>query len=81
MTQIEKLIVKFLKNPGSVRYDQIKKILLKLGFEYLPVQGGSHEKFKHHSLDRDLVIPLHHNDCKTFYKDLAAKLIIKNHLY
>jgi predicted RNA binding protein YcfA (HicA-like mRNA interferase family) len=38
---------------------------------------GSHKKFKHSSLVTDLVIPVHNNDCKDFYKTQAAKIVKK----
>ncbi len=76
MTRKDKLIQKFLEAPASLRYLQIEKILLEKGFEKIRAKG-SHAKFKHSALQADLIIPIHHNDCKNFYKKLAAKLIIQ----
>lgn len=75
MTQNQKLIEKFLANPSSVRFSKIEKILFILGFFELKMKGGSHRKFKHALLKDDLVIPVHNNDCKDFYKEQIAKKI------
>ena len=80
MTKIEKLTEKFVANPSSFRYKQIEKILLSIGFTKIPTKG-SHTKWKHHQLKYDLIIPIHNNDCKDFYKNLIAKNIQKNNLY
>jgi predicted RNA binding protein YcfA (HicA-like mRNA interferase family) len=76
MTKIDKTVSKFLKNPTSLRYSEIEKILLYLGFEKVEAKG-SHKKFKHSLLEHDLIIPVHSNECKDFYKKQAAK-IVKN---
>lgn len=67
----EKILRKFLNNPASVRYSRIEGLLLNLGFEKVEAKG-SHRKFKHWMLDRDLIVPVHNNDCKSFYKKLIA---------
>jgi predicted RNA binding protein YcfA (HicA-like mRNA interferase family) len=76
MTKIEKTVKQFLNRPASLRYDEIEKVLKHLGFEMIPAKG-SHRKFKHPSLTTDLVIPVHNNNCKDFYKILAAKIVKK----
>jgi len=76
MTKIEKTVKQFLTRPASLRYSEIEKVLKYHGFEVIMAKG-SHKKFKHTSLKADLVIPVHNNDCKDFYKIQAAK-IIKN---
>ena len=81
MTQIKKLIQKFLDHPASLRYPQIEKVLDALGFVKIKVRVGSHEKFKHPLLERDLVFPIHNNDCDPFYKEMTAKIIKKNKMY
>ncbi len=80
MTQLEKLIQKFLDRPTSLRYPEIEKVLIKLSFIKIKVRRGSHEKFKHSLLERDLVFPVHDNDCKDRYKIQAVKIITKNKL-
>lgn len=50
-------------------------ILIYFGFEKINAKG-SHVKFKHPQLQNDLVIPIHNNECKDFYK-LEAKKRIK----
>lgn len=76
MTSIEKLLLKFLNHPDSIRYSELERLLINFGFEKVFAKG-SHVKFKHKALVRDLIIPIHHNDCKSFYKALAAKIIKK----
>jgi predicted RNA binding protein YcfA (HicA-like mRNA interferase family) len=76
MANKRKLLEKFLHNPAGVHYRDLEQILNYLGFEKVPAKG-SHIKFKHPVDKRDLIIPVHGNDCKAFYKQLAAK-IIKN---
>jgi len=74
MTKIEKTVTRFIANPTSLRYSEIKRVLLHLGFKKIQAKG-SHEKFKHDALKKDLIIPVHGNDCKDFYKDLTLKII------
>ncbi len=76
MTEKERVLRRFLNNPGSLRYDKIENLLLTFGFEKVEAKG-SHKKFKHHKLNQDLIIPVHNNDCKSFYKKLAARTIKK----
>ncbi len=76
MTSIEKLLLKFLNNPSGIRYSELERLLLSLWFEKVNAKG-SHVKFKHKLLQRDLIIPVHGNDCKEFYKVYAAKIIKK----
>ena len=73
MTQKDKRIEQFFKNPTSLNYFQIQKILLELGFVKIDAKG-SHVKFKHSELRYDFIVPVHRNDCKDFYKKLASKL-------
>lgn len=79
MTRIEKTVRQFLSRPSSLRYCDIEKVLKYFGFELI-VAKGSHKKFKHNSLKADLIIPVHNNDCKDFYKILAAKFVKKLNL-
>jgi len=74
VTQIQKLLKSFLKNPQSCRYRDMVKVLKLVGFAEVSVKG-SHVKFKHPQLPQDLVIPVHNNDCKEFYKREARKLV------
>ncbi len=79
MTQVDKLILKFRDDPCSLEYPDIKKILLLFGFEFIPAKG-SHMKFKYRT-EGDLIIPVHNNRCKDFYKKQARdriEEIIKN---
>jgi predicted RNA binding protein YcfA (HicA-like mRNA interferase family) len=80
MPRIGKLTEKFLQNPKSLRYRHLEKVLIHLGFMKITAKG-SHIKFKHVKLNNDLIIPVHNNDCKNFYKELAKKLVIANNLH
>lgn len=70
----DKKLIKFLNNPENTRYKDIEQLLISIGFEKIYAKG-SHLKFKHKNLINDLVIPVHNNDCKPFYKRLTAKII------
>lgn len=67
MSQIEKLLARFWKDLEKVRYRDMEKILQHFGFEKITAKG-SHVKFKHNDRVSDIVIPVHHNECKPFYK-------------
>lgn len=77
MSRIEKLVQQFLNNPASLRFADIEKVLFHFGFIKIETKG-SHKKFKNSHLSHDLVIPVHNNDCKDFYKKLAAKTLKKS---
>jgi len=74
MTQKEKLVDKFFQNPITLRYSQLVVVLEHHGFIKMDAKG-SHVKFKHPKLTSDLVIPVHSNECKDFYKQQAKKCI------
>lgn len=73
MSKHEKLLWKFLNKPESLPFKKIELLLLKIGFERIESKG-SHIKFKHPRLAQNLIIPLHNNDCKPFYKIAASKV-------
>ena len=74
MTSKDKLLTKFFAYPQSLKYREIEYLLLDNGFLKI-VAKGSHIKFKHPLLSKDLVIPVHNNDCKIFYKKYAQKIL------
>jgi len=76
MTKLEKIIEQFWSRPSSLKFIQIEKILLHLGFEKVEAKG-SHKKFKHNQSEKDLIIPTHNNECKDFYKRQASKIAKK----
>lgn len=76
MASIDKLKKKFKSSPISLKYSEIEKILIYFDFEKISTKG-SHIKFKHPKLENDLIIPIHNNDCKDFYKKQANKFIHK----
>lgn len=80
MSKIDKLTNRFLANPKALHYPHLEKVLYRFGFIKIPAKG-SHVKFKHQRLKHDLIIPVHKNDCKDFYKDLARKIVLLNKLH
>ena len=76
MSRIEKLLEKFQSKPETVRYTDLESILLHVGCEKVSMKG-SHVKFKHRKLRFDIVIPVHKNECKPFYKKQVLKQITK----
>lgn len=76
MSQIKKLVDKFLLNPKSINLKDLERVLIHYGFNKINAKG-SHYKFKHPQLKSDLVIPVHNNKCKDFYKECAKKEIKK----
>jgi predicted RNA binding protein YcfA (HicA-like mRNA interferase family) len=79
MTKLQKILRKFYSNPASLRYSQIEKILISYGCIKISAKG-SHMKFKHNLAESDLIIPVHKNDCKEFYKKCALEFIKDNNL-
>lgn len=82
MSQIEKLLQKFIKSPHTVRYADIERILIYIGFEKINAKGG-HVKWKHKDLSSDIIVPIHNNDYKRFYKQQIGRQIhnlIKKHI-
>jgi predicted RNA binding protein YcfA (HicA-like mRNA interferase family) len=74
MSQIEKLLQKFSKASHTVRYADIEKILIHVGFENIHTRG-SHVKWKHKDAASDIIVPVHNNECKRFYKQQIQKQI------
>jgi predicted RNA binding protein YcfA (HicA-like mRNA interferase family) len=79
MTKKEKLIQKFKNNPWSLKIWEIEIILRDLWFERIEAKW-SHVKFKNKNLLNDIIIPLHNNDCKDFYKKQTYKVLNNNWL-
>lgn len=73
MTRKERLLNRFLRNPESLNFKEIEKLLFDFGFTEASMRG-SHKKFRHNDLYRSLVIPIHNNDCKNVYKLKIAKI-------
>ncbi len=76
MTQLEKLIKKFLVAPEKCHFRDIDRILIHYGFVKIGAKG-SHIKYKHLKLDINYVVPIHDSDCKEFYKKEIKKIINK----
>jgi len=77
MSRFERLLNRFLKNPDSIKFKKIEKILLHLKFQKAGIKG-SHHTFSHPLIHQTFSIPVHSNDCKKVYKKEIAKLIIEN---
>ena len=75
MSKIEKIKERFKINPKALKYKEVELILIHLGFEKIYTKG-SHIKFKHLKYTIDIIVPIHNNDCKDFYKkDIRNRLI------
>jgi len=78
MTKEEKLILKFKASPQSISLVDLLKLMEWLGIEI--VQGkGSHIVCK---MEKEIliVIPVHQNDCKPFYKKKSLKILLSHNL-
>ncbi|MDI6736132.1 MAG: type II toxin-antitoxin system HicA family toxin [bacterium] len=61
MSMIEKLYQKIKNNPKNVRFEEIERLLLNIGFEERQAQkGSSHYIFYHKKLKNNIVIPKPH---------------------
>jgi len=78
MSKIEKLINQFFDRPTSLKFYDIEKVLFHFGFKKIKAKG-SHKKFKNPNFIHDLIIPVHNNECKDFYKKFTSQ-VIKNYL-
>ncbi|MDD3066875.1 MAG: type II toxin-antitoxin system HicA family toxin [Candidatus Gracilibacteria bacterium] len=76
MNQSQKVLAKFLRNPTSLRYSEVHKILIEFGFQHKRI-SGSHNIYQNITLPADISIPIHNNDCKDVYKKEVAKIIKK----
>jgi predicted RNA binding protein YcfA (HicA-like mRNA interferase family) len=74
MTYVEKRIKKFLRDPKKCNYADMVAVLGHFGFTKIQAKG-SHVKFKHSRLKSDLIVPVHNNECKDFYKVEARRRI------
>ena len=76
MSKTTNKVEKFFNSPKSIKYSDLESILIYFGFEKIKAKG-SHFKFKHIQLKNDLIIPVHNNECKNFYKEEAKREIKK----
>ncbi len=74
MKAFHRTLALFFERPESFRYHDVEKLLISVGFNKVEAKG-SHKKFKHAFLQHSLIIPVHSNECKNFYKKLALKAI------
>jgi len=75
MNKFKKRLYKLLESPASLHFKEIRTILAQLDFKEIQAKG-SHIKLKHKKLKYDLIIPIHNQDCKVFYKKQIAKTIL-----
>lgn len=76
MTQYEKTLKKFLENPSSIAFSDIKKILEKQ--QYTLRQGKWSHSIYSNGEGNIITVPLHWNDCKDFYKKKIKKILFWN---
>ncbi|MDH3324406.1 MAG: type II toxin-antitoxin system HicA family toxin [Candidatus Peregrinibacteria bacterium] len=78
MTKEEKLILKFKTSPQSISLVDLLKLMKWLGIEIIEGKG-SHVvcKIENKTL---IVIPVHNNNCKPFYKKKSLKILVSNNL-
>lgn len=74
MTRLDKLIDKFKTSPNKLSLRDIEQILMSIGFDKLNAKG-SHVKYIQDKFGLSIVIPIHNNDCKDFYKKLVLRII------
>jgi predicted RNA binding protein YcfA (HicA-like mRNA interferase family) len=77
MSSTEKLLYRFLKNPGSMKFKKIETLLFRLGFDKAGIKG-SHHSYSYPIVHLTFIIPVHNNDCKLAYKKKIAKSISEN---
>lgn len=66
MSQFEKLLLRIRNNPKSVRFEELRKILAKYGYECTQPSGGSsHYTFRKNGLI--LTVPKHGAYVKEIY--------------
>ncbi len=78
MSKKDNIIKKFKNNPTSVSLNELEFILKITGFQKISIKS-SHIKFKNTISGENIIIPVHNNNCKDFYKKLVYK-IIKNRI-
>ena len=79
MTKKDKIIQKYISNPESIKYKELKIILEDAWFIKIEAKW-SHVKFKHPRLRNDIIIPVHNWECKDFYKKQTYKILTNNSL-
>lgn len=77
MTQIEKLLTRLLSNPKDFTFDELEKLLGKLGFEEKKTgkTSGSRKAFIHTSTK--LIIRLHKPHPSNILKTYAIREVIE----
>ncbi len=68
MTEKDKILQQFLSDPRSLPYQKIASLLTSVWYTITNTTGGSHTKVQSPDGSRAYTVPLHHGDCKEFYK-------------
>lgn len=76
MTQFEKLLEKFLKNPESVSLSELQKIILSQGFIEKDAKW-SHIRYTKED-ETQIILALHNNSVKNGYKKRICKQLFRN---
>ncbi len=79
MTKKEKILKKFIEKSWNIKYRELEFLLINLWFLKIDAKW-SHIKFKNNKLKSDIIIPLHNNECKEFYKKQIHKILKNNSL-
>jgi predicted RNA binding protein YcfA (HicA-like mRNA interferase family) len=74
VTKRDKDFFDFLERPTSFRFSKIETILNRLGYSKVPAKG-SHMKYKHPFVRRDIIVPVHNNECRPRYKKEIAIIL------
>ena len=72
MSQLDKLIKELENNPSNARFEDIKKLLERVGYECFN-KGSSHYQFR--KAGRDLITIPRHRPLKACYVKIALKAI------
>lgn len=80
MTKRKKLIERLRNNPKNVTFDELKDLLVYLGFEYRKT-GSSHYPFKHPKYPGlRIVVPYKSPFLKPIYVQLVLEELDKYHI-
>ncbi len=76
MTSYEKLLLKFIENPQTLKFKDIEKIILKNWYEKTEWKW-SHTVYKK-DWELPIIVAIHNNDCKNPYKKSIKKILFNN---
>ena len=76
MTEYDKLVTKMKNAPNAIRYEEIKKVLQKNGYELIR-QKGNHTIFRNNITGTNIIIPKK-NPVKECYVEDVLRRLCKN---